>query len=289
GPSGFFYVGQEYDAETGLQYSRARYYDPRSREFIGQDPLAFTAGDTNLYRRVGNSPVNATDPSGLHELDVDHFPPPSASPGFRVISGQNKIIEYLNVRVKYKHGDHSSANCDNNTITIGRDQPPEKQLSHIHHELMSILSGRFNGYAEGSMLVQEGGPYRTAVFPNGKEVGTVQTGIHNLGLIVEIASLAENSPQMLTPDYVASRFATMTCRHPNDQNQKLIWFEPQAKKMAGWISEVFEGKHDGEIFSGAMRSWERGTVDTEKLHVKWYLKAANSRIVGGKVHIVLED
>jgi RHS repeat-associated protein len=65
GESGFFYVGQEYDAETGLQYSRARYYDPRSREFIGQDPLAFTAGDTNLYRRVGNSPVNATDPSGL--------------------------------------------------------------------------------------------------------------------------------------------------------------------------------------------------------------------------------
>jgi RHS repeat-associated protein len=68
GPSGFFYVGQEYDAETGLQYSRARYYDPRSREFIGQDPLAFTAGDTNLYRRVGNSPVNATDPSGLEEI-----------------------------------------------------------------------------------------------------------------------------------------------------------------------------------------------------------------------------
>jgi len=65
GESGFFYVGQEYDAETGLQYSRARYYDPRSREFIGQDPLGFVAGDTNLYRRVGNSPVNATDPSGL--------------------------------------------------------------------------------------------------------------------------------------------------------------------------------------------------------------------------------
>jgi RHS repeat-associated protein len=65
GPSGFFYVGQEYDAETGLQYSRARYYDPQSREFISQDPIAFTAGDTNLYRRVGNSPVNKVDPSGL--------------------------------------------------------------------------------------------------------------------------------------------------------------------------------------------------------------------------------
>jgi len=65
GSSGFFYVGQEYDATTGLQYSRARYYDPVSSEFISQDPLGFAGGDTNLYRRAGNSPANATDPSGL--------------------------------------------------------------------------------------------------------------------------------------------------------------------------------------------------------------------------------
>ena len=65
GKSGFFYVGQEYDASTGLQYSRARYYDPVSSEFISQDPLGFAGGDTNLYRRAGNSPANATDPSGL--------------------------------------------------------------------------------------------------------------------------------------------------------------------------------------------------------------------------------
>jgi RHS repeat-associated protein len=65
GKSGFFYVGQEYDATTGLQYSRARYYDPVSSEFISQDPLGFAGGDTNLYRRAGNSPANATDPSGL--------------------------------------------------------------------------------------------------------------------------------------------------------------------------------------------------------------------------------
>ena len=65
GKSGFFYVGQEYDASTGLQYSRARYYDPVSSEFISQDPLGFAGGDTNLYRRAGNSPANATDPSGM--------------------------------------------------------------------------------------------------------------------------------------------------------------------------------------------------------------------------------
>jgi hypothetical protein len=32
---------------------------------LTSDPLGFEAGDANLYRYVGNSPTNATDPSGL--------------------------------------------------------------------------------------------------------------------------------------------------------------------------------------------------------------------------------
>lgn len=35
-----------------------------------ETPLGFEAGDTNLRRYVGNSPPNATDPSGLHKVDV---------------------------------------------------------------------------------------------------------------------------------------------------------------------------------------------------------------------------
>jgi hypothetical protein len=33
-----------------------------------ESPLGFAAGDTNLYRYVGNTPTTATDPSGLAEL-----------------------------------------------------------------------------------------------------------------------------------------------------------------------------------------------------------------------------
>lgn len=36
------------------------------RAVAGQGALGFKAGDTNLYRYVGNSPTNATDPSGLY-------------------------------------------------------------------------------------------------------------------------------------------------------------------------------------------------------------------------------
>ena len=46
-------------------YYRARYYDPTIGTFISQDPISFSAGDPNLYRYVGNNPLNQVDPSGL--------------------------------------------------------------------------------------------------------------------------------------------------------------------------------------------------------------------------------
>jgi RHS repeat-associated protein len=59
------YTGQQFDAETGLYYDHARYYDPASGRFLSTDPSGFSAGDANLYRYVGNSPLNNTDPTGL--------------------------------------------------------------------------------------------------------------------------------------------------------------------------------------------------------------------------------
>jgi len=61
----YLFTGREFDAETGLYYYRARYYDPATGRFVSQDPIGFDAGDANLYRYVGNAPTNATDPFGL--------------------------------------------------------------------------------------------------------------------------------------------------------------------------------------------------------------------------------
>jgi RHS repeat-associated protein len=60
----FGYTGRELDTETGLYYYRARYYDSGLGRFISEDPIGFSAGDTNLYRYVNNSPTNWTDPTG---------------------------------------------------------------------------------------------------------------------------------------------------------------------------------------------------------------------------------
>ena len=64
----FTYTGQQFDAATGLYYYRARWYDAGMGRFMSQDPAGFSAGDANLYRYCGNSPVNEVDPSGQSML-----------------------------------------------------------------------------------------------------------------------------------------------------------------------------------------------------------------------------
>jgi len=59
----FGYAGQYTDAATGLQYLRARYYDPTTQQFLTVDPLL--AQTEQAYAYAGGSPTNATDPSGL--------------------------------------------------------------------------------------------------------------------------------------------------------------------------------------------------------------------------------
>ena len=61
----YTFTGREYDSEIGMYFYRGRYYFPRAGRFISKDPIGFAGGDVNLYRMVGNNPVNFVDPLGL--------------------------------------------------------------------------------------------------------------------------------------------------------------------------------------------------------------------------------
>jgi RHS repeat-associated protein len=61
----YLWTGREFDRVTGLQYNRARYYDPQIGRWTSLDPEGFAAGDENLYRYAHNDPTNSSDPSGL--------------------------------------------------------------------------------------------------------------------------------------------------------------------------------------------------------------------------------
>jgi RHS repeat-associated protein len=81
---GYAFTGREWDAETGLYYYRARYYDPKIGRFLSEDPIQWQAGDVNFYAYALNNPTNLVDPFGLQSADLkneyDLIKPPQPVP-----------------------------------------------------------------------------------------------------------------------------------------------------------------------------------------------------------------
>lgn len=80
----FLFTGREYLSGTYLNLYdyRNRFYSPELGRFLQTDPIGFRAGDINIYRYVGNGPINGIDPMGL--CDEDNGPnstPPMDRPG----------------------------------------------------------------------------------------------------------------------------------------------------------------------------------------------------------------
>jgi RHS repeat-associated protein len=61
--SSYTYTGREFDG-LGIDYFRARYYNPTSGRFLSEDPIGFLGG-INVYAFVGDDPIDFGDPSGL--------------------------------------------------------------------------------------------------------------------------------------------------------------------------------------------------------------------------------
>jgi RHS repeat-associated protein len=78
----FAYTGRELDF-TGLQFNRARCYNPTIGRFISEDPLGFAGSGPNSYAYVFDSPTNLVDPFGLapgdwwdpSSYDFSHYDP----------------------------------------------------------------------------------------------------------------------------------------------------------------------------------------------------------------------
>jgi RHS repeat-associated protein len=77
------FIGEEYDASTGLSYLNARYYDGGRGQFTKQDEVFWQVGLTrdgnavltnpqlqNSYSYAGNNPINSKDPSGRCAWDA---------------------------------------------------------------------------------------------------------------------------------------------------------------------------------------------------------------------------
>ncbi len=66
----FGFAGGIHDKDTGLVRFGVRDYDPKMGRWTCKDPIKLVGGDTNLYRYVGNNPVNLIDQLGLYSDPV---------------------------------------------------------------------------------------------------------------------------------------------------------------------------------------------------------------------------
>jgi RHS repeat-associated protein len=69
------YTGKQWDADAGLYYFNARWYDPELGRFTTEDPIK---DGGNWYAYVGNRPLVATDPTGLAGRDRGASTPTSS-------------------------------------------------------------------------------------------------------------------------------------------------------------------------------------------------------------------
>ena len=135
------FTGRERDAETGLYYYRARYYDPGVGRFLSEDPTSFRGGDPNLLRYAFNNPLTYTDPSGacgqnaygnwsadqmrtLAELGWASYSGQSPPPGWQPIERSDSWLTGFHATI-FKNGNQvvlSFRGTDNgNPIQAGQD------------------------------------------------------------------------------------------------------------------------------------------------------------------------
>ena len=146
----FTYTGREFDEEIEQYFYRARYYDAAIGQFTSNDPLGFSAGDSNLYRYVNNSPVNFVDPDGRRAVAPENKPSTDQS----VLKGSDRT------RRRLDEFDPRDPEADNNRLRENnrrrQEQPREdnsrRQIRDVEaaHEQVDELNRHREAVNTGS-------------------------------------------------------------------------------------------------------------------------------------------
>jgi RHS repeat-associated protein len=96
----YLFTGRELDSELGLIYFRSRFFDPFTGRFVSEDGIRFFAGDSNLYRYVGNEAIDLRDPSGHSEEEAEGFARKLFGRMFGGNKGEKKSISEVDQTVR---------------------------------------------------------------------------------------------------------------------------------------------------------------------------------------------
>jgi len=74
------FPGQYYDVETGLNYNRARDYDPTTGRYVESDPIGLDGGSYSTYAYGGENPIGNVDATGLIKWNGEIYSLLASSP-----------------------------------------------------------------------------------------------------------------------------------------------------------------------------------------------------------------
>jgi RHS repeat-associated protein len=182
----FQYTGREMDAETGMYYYRARYYDPSSGRFLGEDPIGF-GGGPNFYNYALGDPTNFSDPTGLLSVctrPVRFFQWMGAlglCHGFLKLSDGSTIGGYnRNGKLVPNMRDPDDQSDPNHLKETKCIELPESKCPISNdaraHEAYDSLKNQFDQYKEAT------GHYPNYATGSGVSTGVAQTILDNAGI-----------------------------------------------------------------------------------------------------------
>ena len=148
-PTDYRYTGQLAQADVGLYYYGARWYDPALGRFTQADTLIPQPGnplDWDRYAYVRNSPVNYTDPSGhFTEDEIQHYFGVDSWDDVLKVFQEGGALEgrwgWLTVLQKAELGDEISINWD------------VDQLPYDHPDVDSSFKGKFKLDKSGRLII----------------------------------------------------------------------------------------------------------------------------------------
>ncbi|WP_160038864.1 RHS repeat-associated core domain-containing protein [Paenibacillus sp. USDA918EY] len=158
-PNVLRYSGEYWDNTTGLQYLRARWYDPGTARFMGEDTYKGELSDPlslNLYTYVANNPLSYVDPSG--------YDPEFGSTAYGTYVHQQlgfifKLVNYLGKEVAFTEQNVKLVNGKNGRLDYALqvsehrfeiyELKPVSWMKEKNPELNASAHDQLNGYING--------------------------------------------------------------------------------------------------------------------------------------------
>jgi RHS repeat-associated protein len=236
----FLHQGGRLDNATGLYNFRNRDFSPTLGRWMSNDPIGYSAGDTNLYRDESNDPVNRRDPLGL----IDYSEPPTGSnplgPGDLVVLSCQRMgkVDFFETCKTggYAVGKYATGGRGGNALCAGdltqlcnmitKCRPPKGKWDRI--TLVGHCGGS-NQKGPGVMLWPSGGSIPFSRFQNPGLPDFVKKCISdNLAPsgVFTICSCGYRNGGILNPDvwddqlsYLAIKLGRTVCACPGDADE----------------------------------------------------------------------